>query len=79
MDEVKAFESDAVSEFESEQEKGIWIIDAEPSATIATTTKVQLDKPIEPKEGEMIQMDFGGLQPIPTGSFWQFSSLVVFS
>jgi hypothetical protein len=24
-------------------------------------------------------MDVGGLPPIPTGSFWQFSSLVVFS
>jgi hypothetical protein len=26
----------------------------------------------------MIYMDVGGLPPIPTGSFWQFSSLVVF-
>jgi hypothetical protein len=27
----------------------------------------------------LIQMDVGGLPPIPTGSFWQFSSLAVFS
>jgi hypothetical protein len=26
----------------------------------------------------LIQMDVGGLPPIPTDSFWQFSSLVVF-
>jgi hypothetical protein len=31
------------------------------------------------KEEEMIQMDAGGLPPIPTGSFWQFSSLAIFS
>jgi hypothetical protein len=27
---------------------------------------------------KLIHMDFGGLPPIPTGSFWQFSSLAVF-
>ena len=35
--EVKASESDADSDSEIEPERGIWIIDAEPSATIATT------------------------------------------
>jgi hypothetical protein len=31
--EVKAFESDAGSDSDSEPESGIWIIDVEPSAT----------------------------------------------
>jgi hypothetical protein len=37
--EVKASESDAGSDSESEPEKGRWIIDAKPSA-IVTTTKI---------------------------------------
>jgi hypothetical protein len=52
MADLKASESDARFESESEQENRIWIIDVEPSATIATTTKVQPDEPIEPKKGE---------------------------
>jgi hypothetical protein len=51
MADLKAYESDERFEFESEQENRIWIIDVEPSATIATTTKVQPDEPIEPKKG----------------------------
>ena len=54
MADLKASESDARFEFESEQENRIWIIDVEPSATIATTTKVQPDEPIEPKKGECL-------------------------
>jgi hypothetical protein len=34
-------------------------------------------RPLLPKGGGLIHMDVGGLPPIPTGSFWQFSSLVV--
>jgi hypothetical protein len=52
--EVKASESDAGSDSESEPEKGRQIIDAEPSATISTTTKVQPDEPDEPEEGECL-------------------------
>jgi hypothetical protein len=49
--EVKASESDAGSDSESELERGRQIIDAEPSATIATT-KLQHGEPDEPEEGE---------------------------
>jgi hypothetical protein len=49
--EVKAFESDAGFDFESEPERGRQIIDAEPSATVATT-KIQLGEPDELEEGE---------------------------
>jgi hypothetical protein len=49
--EVKASESDAGSDFESEPERGRQIIDVEPSAIVATT-KLQPDEPDEPKEGE---------------------------
>jgi hypothetical protein len=52
--EVKAFESDAGSDSESELEKGRQIIDAEPSAIVSTTTKVQPDEPDEPEEGECL-------------------------
>jgi hypothetical protein len=48
---VKAFESDVGYEFELELENGRWIIDAEPSATIATT-KIQPAESDEPEEGE---------------------------
>jgi hypothetical protein len=49
--EVKASESDAGFDSESEPEKGIQIIDVEPSSTIATT-KLQPGEPDETKEGE---------------------------
>jgi hypothetical protein len=39
------------SDSESEPERGIWIIDVEPSAS-DTTTKVQPDEPDDPEEGE---------------------------
>jgi hypothetical protein len=48
---VKASESDVGSDSESELERGRQIIDAEPSATVATT-KLQPDEPDEPEEGE---------------------------
>jgi hypothetical protein len=51
--EVKASESDAGSDSESELERGRWIIDAEPSATVSTT-KLQPDEPDEPEEGECL-------------------------
>jgi hypothetical protein len=40
MAEVKAYELDVGSEFESKPKKWRQIIDAESSATVATTTKV---------------------------------------
>jgi hypothetical protein len=51
MVEVKSFELDVGSEYESEPKKGGRIIDTDPSATVATT-KVQPGEPNEPKEGE---------------------------
>jgi hypothetical protein len=45
--EVKAYESDACSDSESEPKNGKQIIDMELSATVATT-KIHLDKPYEP-------------------------------
>jgi hypothetical protein len=50
---VKASESDAGSDSEPEPERGRWIIDVEPSATIATT-KLQPSEPDEPEEGECL-------------------------
>jgi hypothetical protein len=50
---VKASESDAGSDSESEPERGRWIIDVEPSATVATT-KLQHGEPDEPEEGERL-------------------------
>jgi hypothetical protein len=50
---VKASESDVGSDSESEPEKGRWIIDVEPSATIATT-KIHPGEPDEPEEGECL-------------------------
>jgi hypothetical protein len=52
-DEVKASESDAGSNSDSKLERGIWIIDVEPNATVATT-KLQPGEPDEPKEGECL-------------------------
>jgi hypothetical protein len=49
--ELKSYESEVDSDFESNLESGKWIIDAEPSAIVATT-KVQPSKPEEPEEGE---------------------------
>jgi hypothetical protein len=51
--EVKALESDADSDFETEPERGRRIIDAELSATVATT-KLQPGEPNEPEEGERL-------------------------
>jgi hypothetical protein len=48
---VKASESNADFDFEPKPERGIWIIDVEPSATVATT-KLQPSEPDEPEEGE---------------------------
>jgi hypothetical protein len=53
VDEVKASKSDADSDSEKEPERGIWIIDIEPSATI-TTTKFQPSEPDEKEEGELL-------------------------
>ena len=51
--ELKASESYASSESEPEPEKGRWIIDAEPSSTVATT-KLHPGEPDEPEEGECL-------------------------
>jgi hypothetical protein len=51
--EVKASDSDAGSDFESEPERGKRIIDAEPNATVSTT-KVQPSEPDEPEKGERL-------------------------
>jgi hypothetical protein len=48
---MKASESEAGSDSESDPDKGKWIIDTEPSATV-TTTKVHPSEPEEPEEGE---------------------------
>jgi hypothetical protein len=48
---VKASESDADSDSESEPERGRWIINVEPSSTVATT-KLQPGEPDETEEGE---------------------------
>jgi hypothetical protein len=50
---VKAFESEAYSDSETEPERGRQIIDMEPSATISTT-KIQAGEPDEPEEGERL-------------------------
>jgi hypothetical protein len=51
--EVKASESDVGLDSEPEPERGRWIIDMEPSATVATT-KLQPGEPDEPEEGECL-------------------------
>jgi hypothetical protein len=51
--EVKAFESYVDSESEPEPERGRRIIDAEPSATVATT-KLHPSEPDELEEGECL-------------------------
>jgi hypothetical protein len=48
---VKASESNVDFDSEPEPERGRWIIDAEPSATVSTT-KLQPGEPDKPKEGE---------------------------
>jgi hypothetical protein len=50
---MKASESDAGFDSESELERRRRIIDAEPSATVATT-KLQRGEPDEPEEGERL-------------------------
>jgi hypothetical protein len=49
--EMKASESEAYSDYESNPEGGKWIIDVEPNAIVATT-KFQPSEPEEPEEGE---------------------------
>jgi hypothetical protein len=49
--EVKAYESDVDYDSEPELERVRWIINTEPSATIATT-KLQPGEPDEPEEGD---------------------------
>jgi hypothetical protein len=51
--EVKASESDAGYDSESEPEKGRQIINVEPNATISTT-KIQPGELDEPEEGERL-------------------------
>jgi hypothetical protein len=51
--EVKAFESDADSDSETEPKRGRQIIDAKPSATVATT-KIHPSEPDKPEEGERL-------------------------
>jgi hypothetical protein len=46
--EVKSSESDAGSDSKLELERGIWMIEAEPNAIIATT-KLNLGEPYEPE------------------------------
>jgi hypothetical protein len=53
MAELKAFESEVDSDSESNLEGRKWIIDVEPSATIATT-KVQPSESKEPEEGKRL-------------------------
>jgi hypothetical protein len=53
MAELKASVSEVDYDFESNPEGGKQIIDAEPSATVATT-KVQPSEPEEPEEGELL-------------------------
>jgi hypothetical protein len=50
---VKASELDVDSDSELEPERGRWIIDMEPSATISTT-KLQPGEPDKPEEGERL-------------------------
>jgi hypothetical protein len=53
VEEVKASELDASSDSELELERGRRIIDAEPSATVATT-KLQPGEPDKLEEGERL-------------------------
>jgi hypothetical protein len=53
LDEVKASESYANSNYEPEPKRGRQIIDVKPSSIIATT-KFQLGEPDEPEEGESL-------------------------
>jgi hypothetical protein len=51
--EVKASESDVDSYSKPEPKRGRWIIEEEPSATVATT-KLQPGEPDELEEGERL-------------------------
>jgi len=53
VDKVKDSKSDVGSDYGSKPERGIWIIDMEPSA-IVSTTKVQSSEPDELEEGERL-------------------------
>jgi hypothetical protein len=50
---LKAFESDACSDSESEPDRGKQIIDAEPNVTVATM-KIQKEEPKDPEEAERL-------------------------
>jgi hypothetical protein len=50
---MKDSKSNVGYEFELEPERGRWIVDMEPSATISTT-KFQLGELDKPKEGECL-------------------------
>jgi hypothetical protein len=50
---VKASESDADYDSKPKLERGRWIIDTKPSATVATT-KLHPGEPDEPEEGERL-------------------------
>jgi hypothetical protein len=50
---VKGSESNVDSDSELEPERGTWIIDVEPTTTVATT-KLQPGEPNEPEEGECL-------------------------
>jgi hypothetical protein len=51
--EVKAYESNVGSDSDSEPERRRYIIDVEPSATVATN-KLYPGEPDEPEEGERL-------------------------
>jgi hypothetical protein len=51
LDKTKSLGSNYDSDFDFKPKKGRYIIDVEPSVTIATT-KVQIEEPEEPQEGE---------------------------
>ena len=51
MAEVKDKESNPDSEYDPENIANRQIIDADPTATVVTTT-IQLEEPLDPEEGE---------------------------
>jgi hypothetical protein len=50
---LKSYELDAGFDSDLELEKGRWIIDMEPNATVSTT-KIHTGEPDEPEEGERL-------------------------
>jgi hypothetical protein len=53
LEELKEKELEPKSYLDLEKDKGKWIINVEPNATI-TTTKIQPDESEEPEEGEFL-------------------------